>query len=281
MDKSLAKRSLVDNQNPIKLHGNGSDLSYDGSGYFKDIGLCGNFIENHDFGRFLDGWPYYNSYRNVLTWVICAEGIPILYYGTEQGYSGGHNPYCREALWDSDYQQETSWQGFYPFLQRLLKFRQASKFYLFPHNELYAGPDMYVFARGSVVIALTNLYQPGKLKTSARINRLPWAPKTVVCDILSNGTKENCFTIDKTGFLNITMNGEPRVLAANNFPWVNDDKGFMVTDTLFIVLGAVFLVFITCVIFRVYRLLHPRKPQSLRRAGFVRLNTQRETASYY
>lgn len=28
-----------------------------------------------------------------------AQGIPIVYYGTEQGYSGGNDPANRESLW--------------------------------------------------------------------------------------------------------------------------------------------------------------------------------------
>ena len=47
--------------------------------------LLGNFIDNHDNERFL----YNHSgdvapLKNGLTWIMLYQGIPIIYYGTEQ-----------------------------------------------------------------------------------------------------------------------------------------------------------------------------------------------------
>jgi alpha-amylase len=30
---------------------------------------------------------------------LFGKGIPIVYYGTEQGYAGGYDPDNRETLW--------------------------------------------------------------------------------------------------------------------------------------------------------------------------------------
>ena len=34
---------------------------------------------------------------NAMTWVFVQDGVPILYYGQEQGYAGGNDPNNREA----------------------------------------------------------------------------------------------------------------------------------------------------------------------------------------
>lgn len=34
---------------------------------------------------------------NAMSWPFIQDGIPILYYGQEQGYTGGNDPANREA----------------------------------------------------------------------------------------------------------------------------------------------------------------------------------------
>jgi glycosidase len=59
-----------------------------------------NFIDNHDVPRFLfDAAGDTAALRNALTLLFTEEGIPCLYYGTEQELSGGNDPANREVLW--------------------------------------------------------------------------------------------------------------------------------------------------------------------------------------
>lgn len=59
-----------------------------------------NFLDSHDFGRFLfDGAGDVAALRNALVLLFTEEGIPNLYYGTEQDFSGGNDPSNREPLW--------------------------------------------------------------------------------------------------------------------------------------------------------------------------------------
>lgn len=59
-----------------------------------------NFMDSHDFGRFLfDGAGDVAALRNALVLLFTEEGIPNLYYGTEQDFSGGNDPSNREVLW--------------------------------------------------------------------------------------------------------------------------------------------------------------------------------------
>jgi alpha-amylase len=61
-----------------------------------------NFIDNHDVPRFLFASNGdVAALRNALTLLFTEDGIPNLYYGTEQEFSGGNDPANREVLWTS------------------------------------------------------------------------------------------------------------------------------------------------------------------------------------
>ena len=57
-----------------------------------------NFLDNHDVSRFL-----YDSdlaaLHGALTYLVTVIGIPSIYYGTEQQFSGGNDPNNREVMW--------------------------------------------------------------------------------------------------------------------------------------------------------------------------------------
>lgn len=81
---------------------------------------AGSFLENHDQPRFqnitkdaavsqkfrayIQSFERINSnicsvqlVRNAVTWPFVQDGLPILYYGQEQGYDGSTDPNNREA----------------------------------------------------------------------------------------------------------------------------------------------------------------------------------------
>lgn len=63
-----------------------------------------NFIDNHDVPRFLfasNGDA--QALHNALTLLFTEDGIPNLYYGTEQDFSGGNDPANREVLWNANF----------------------------------------------------------------------------------------------------------------------------------------------------------------------------------
>ena len=55
---------------------------------FPDIGALGNFIGNHDQTRWLLDSPDYMTYKSGLTAAFFLPGVPIAYYGDEQGQRG-------------------------------------------------------------------------------------------------------------------------------------------------------------------------------------------------
>ncbi len=63
-----------------------------------------NFMDNHDVARFL----FFanndkDALRNALVLLMTEEGIPCLYYGTEQDFACGNDPANREVLWDTGF----------------------------------------------------------------------------------------------------------------------------------------------------------------------------------
>jgi glycosidase len=57
--------------------------------------------------------------RNALTYILFAEGIPYIYYGTEQGYTVD-----REPLWHSGYSRE---HPLWLFLRISVAYRKEAK----------------------------------------------------------------------------------------------------------------------------------------------------------
>jgi alpha-amylase len=45
----------------------------------------------------------YSQAKNVISFLFLSDGIPIVYSGQEQHYSGGSDPANREAIWLSAY----------------------------------------------------------------------------------------------------------------------------------------------------------------------------------
>ncbi len=57
-----------------------------------------NFIDNHDLPRFMFGKTDPAILRSALAFLMTWDGIPCVYYGTEQGFAGGVDPRNREDM---------------------------------------------------------------------------------------------------------------------------------------------------------------------------------------
>ncbi|KAI0264018.1 glycoside hydrolase family 13 protein [Gloeopeniophorella convolvens] len=102
--------------------------------YKNGLFRTGSFFENHDQPRLPSITKDAGLIRNAITFPFIHDGIPIVYYGEssdggvlstfagqEQGYQGGSDPYNREALWFTAYQQEK------PLVQHLRTLNAARK----------------------------------------------------------------------------------------------------------------------------------------------------------
>jgi alpha-amylase len=80
-----------------------------------------NFIDNHDVGRFLFACPSHAVLENALLFLLTEDGIPCIYYGTEQGFHGGNDPANREVLWTTGFDESNPT---YQWIARLTSIRR-------------------------------------------------------------------------------------------------------------------------------------------------------------
>ncbi|KAJ5262021.1 hypothetical protein N7505_008888 [Penicillium chrysogenum] len=122
---------------------------------FPDPSALGTFIDNHDNARWLSVKNDKSLLKNALAYVILARGIPIVYYGTEQGYAGGNDPANREDLWRSKFSTDAD---LYKAISLLSAARNASGGLADnDHVHLYVAESAYAWSRaGGNLIVLTS-----------------------------------------------------------------------------------------------------------------------------
>lgn len=79
-----------------------------------NLRFLANFNDNHDNPRFLNDLVGNNylppekhaspelkliMFKAITAFCLTNDGIPIIYYGSEQAFAGGNDPYNRETLW--------------------------------------------------------------------------------------------------------------------------------------------------------------------------------------
>lgn len=197
-----------------------------------------NFIDNHDVARFLY-WAGQNQndnspqrqralLHNALLLLYTAEGIPCMYYGTEQEFRGGNDPSNREDMWRPlPYLGETvappayDTQGpTFKHTQRLIALRKkypaltrgdTNVVYSTAHTGDEADAGIFAFertggdAKGNYALIVFNTNQ--KHDSSPRYEDIKMtltAPKgAVLVDVLS--AKQTAYTVANDGTLDITL----------------------------------------------------------------------------
>ncbi len=81
----------------------GDSLDYDPAARERLV----KFLDNHDIARFMgfgSGADQDESKFKVgMVWLYASIGVPCLYYGSEQEFDGGGDPYNREDMWDGQW----------------------------------------------------------------------------------------------------------------------------------------------------------------------------------
>ena len=121
---------------------------------FRNPAALATFMDNHDNARWLNQKDDWALLENCLAFVILSRGIPIVYYGTEQGYKGGNDPANREDLWRSGYNTN------HMLYQAIKRLSAARKRYGGlggnDHVHLYVADTAYAWSRsGGNLIVLT------------------------------------------------------------------------------------------------------------------------------
>ncbi|CEM11535.1 unnamed protein product [Vitrella brassicaformis CCMP3155] len=191
-----------------------------------DLSALALFIDSHDLQRFLNLQPDVTLFTNALTWILGADGIPIVYYGSEQAATFD----IREPLWRKGYDQEAF---HYKMIRRMLTHRKAGVFDG-PQQERYVEDWLYIYSRNNTLVVTSNL--------GSGHGRQPFIPKenlptayttgTILCNVLTDA----CDTMVQEGGLKIVIGeGKPLVLVmegdfipdspANDIGWLPTTTG--------------------------------------------------------
>jgi len=177
---------------------------------FKDTGLLGNFLENQDLPRWhnksVDPQSLYNAM--VLNWMM--DGIPIVYYGQEQSFSGAADPFNREPLWTSNYVES----GAYKLIKTLNQLRnflvKKTDWLKQETHILTSSPYGIAVIKGQVITIATNIGSPPQNNTHIAVP----SPYESSSDLTNVFTCEQ-WVVGSKGFLEAeyTKGGQPVILA--------------------------------------------------------------------
>lgn len=123
---------------------------------FSNRHFLGTFLDNHDCPRFLSINSDINLLKNALVYTLFFEGIPIIYYGTEQGFNGKNDPYNREPMWYSKFKKSGD---LYTFIKKIVHFRKSQRG---GHDIkiLKTSTDISIYMRGNdTIVVTTNSYR--------------------------------------------------------------------------------------------------------------------------
>ncbi|EGR31091.1 hypothetical protein IMG5_118160 [Ichthyophthirius multifiliis] len=185
----------------------------------QDVSILAQFVDNHDNPRFLstpgrsqDQLKTLLKSYTVLT--LCSIGIPIFYYGTEQYYAGGQDPYNREPLWNN---LNTN-SEMYLYVKTILQAKNSNLNFQnkknnfggtdindFPQTESYVDSDFYAFYRGQLWVGVTNKFN---FITRIIINH-PFKNGDVICNVF--WPNNDCIVIQNNSFVANLNNGEAKI----------------------------------------------------------------------
>lgn len=177
-----------------------------------------NFIDNHDVDRFLfDAAGNLPALRNAMTLNMTAEGIPCLYYGTEQDFHGGNDPANREVLWTTGF--PTTGETFVHFKQladlrkAYVALRHGGTVVRWSTNDVGTEDDAGIFAfertggdaQGAyaLVVMNTNDFKSSSTSNAGHTMSVGAGPGKVLVDVLSAGHTQ--YTVGTDGTMNLTV----------------------------------------------------------------------------
>jgi alpha-amylase len=161
-----------------------------------------NFLDNHDVNRFLfDSDGDVAALRNALTLNMTAEGIPCLYYGTEQDFHGGDDPANREVLWTTGFPTTgvtfTHFKHLADLRKAYVALQKGATTVRWSTNDVGGEDDAGIFAfertggdagtQYALVVLNTNDFKTSSTSNNGTVMAVGAAPGTVLVDVLNGG----------------------------------------------------------------------------------------------
>jgi glycosidase len=190
-----------------------------------------NFLDNHDLARFLFAYQELRegdagaleALRNALFFVFTWDGIPCVYYGTEQGFHGGVDPGNREDMFlgnqDAGYPPFDTSNEMFTYVKSLIAMRKEREALrrgavsvTYSSAATGSEPDAGVFAferssGGDKVLVVVNVRGSGTGSTcppDGACMTTSFAPGTTLRDI-APGSDGATFTVGTGGTLEVTV----------------------------------------------------------------------------
>ncbi|KAG0937241.1 hypothetical protein G6F57_007547 [Rhizopus arrhizus] len=173
------------------------------NGNFKNIDVLVNFIDNHDQPRLLSKADQ-SLVKNALAYSFMVQGIPVLYYGTEQSFKGGNDPNNREVLWTTGY---STTSDMYKFVTTLVKARKGSNSTV--NMGIAQTDNVYVFQRGGSLVVVNN-YGQGSTNTIT-VKAGSFSNGDTLTDVFSNKS----VTVQNNQITFQLQNGNPAIFQKN------------------------------------------------------------------
>jgi hypothetical protein len=178
-----------------------------------------NYVEGLSLPRIASLVPDLAMRKNILLYLLCAEGLPVITYGVEQEsldltYSS------MPPMWYTKFETKTGDDdSTYQYIARIGKLRREMKpdaFLDAKQETVYATSDMFVFIRGKVLVAVTNVGS-GVSQIQAWVDvKGIWEDGTVVCNLM--WIESDCMTVEN-GHIDIRLlDGEGALYALRSPP---------------------------------------------------------------
>ncbi|KAL0256771.1 hypothetical protein SLS55_009168 [Diplodia seriata] len=183
-----------------------------------DPTIMGVFTENQDVARLGHMTNDLSHLKNALVFALLGDGIPIMYYGAEQAFSGGEDPGNREALWLSGYNTSAP---LYQLVKKINFARNAmmagvtytywSPYWTHKTRAIIAHDDVLAMRKGydkSIVTVMTNKGTDAADIGPFEIGDTNFHGQAQIVDVITCKTK----TTGDAGIFSTTVTGgEPQV----------------------------------------------------------------------
>ncbi|ORY93108.1 glycoside hydrolase superfamily, partial [Syncephalastrum racemosum] len=174
-----------------------SDMLSSINSNFKDPSVLTTFVDNQDNARFLSVKSDTSLYKNALAFTILTEGIPVVYYGTEQGFKGGNDPNNREVLWTSNYDTSSDLYKFIKIVNDQVRQKSNKTVKL----NVDVGTNTYAFTHGKNLIVVNNYGSGSTASVTVKVG-----------DSIADGTK----LVDAVSNITATVSGGSITFSLNN-----------------------------------------------------------------
>lgn len=163
-----------------------------------------NFVDNHDNDRFLQyGGTTIPAYQSALAYMFFMEGIPCIYYGTEQLFKGTVSDNSnRQPMWPTGYDTSTD---MYAFLKNLSAAHARFQPWAHGFNERWRDQQMYCYYRGDLFVCVSNTVGGSQTRV---IPNLPFEGRQV-CNWLDQSAP--CLQGSSTMTITVPASGYPLV----------------------------------------------------------------------